>query len=411
MVLFLIANTGFAFGYHSSITEEIVIGRTSKADILGGPADAGPDQFICGSLTATLAADPGTGLWSTDDGPGTVNFTDATLYNTGISVTLYGSYTLRWTVDDGEETTNEVNFYQQSTANAGTGGDECDLDFTLNAIPSVGTGTWTMTSGTGTASYSPNANDPAAVVTVTKYGTKEFTWTEINGTCSDAAVIVVNFYQQPVADAGTGGDECDLDFIFNAIASVGTGTWTMTSGTGTASYLPDANTPGAVVTVTNYGTKEFTWTEVNGTCSDNGVITVNFYQQPVADAGTGGDECDLDFILNATASAGTGTWTMTSGTGTASYLPDANTPGAVVTVTNYGTKEFTWTEVNGTCSDNGVITVNFYQQPVADAGTGGDECDLDFILNATASVGTGTWTMTSGTGTASYLPDANTPGA
>ena len=80
-------------------------------------------------------------------------------------------------------------------------------------------------------------------------------------------------------------------------------------------------------------------------------------------------------FLNATASVGTGTWTMTSGTGTATFAPNANTPGATVTVSQYGTKEFTWTEVNGSCSDNDAVTVNFYEQPVADAGSGGDECD------------------------------------
>ncbi len=96
-----------------------------------------------------------------------------------------------------------MNFYEQPLANAGSGGDECDLDFQLQANPSVGTGTWTMTVGTGTASFVPNANDPNAAATVTEYGAKEFTWTEINGTCADSAAITVNFYEQPVANAGT----------------------------------------------------------------------------------------------------------------------------------------------------------------------------------------------------------------
>ncbi len=59
-----------------------------------------------------------------------------------------------------------------------------------------------MTAGTGTASFVPNANDPNAAATVSEYGTKEFTWTEINGTCVDSAAITVNFYEQPVANAG-----------------------------------------------------------------------------------------------------------------------------------------------------------------------------------------------------------------
>ncbi len=315
-----------------------------------------------------------------------------------------------WTEDNGgciDSDVVTVNFYQQPVADAGVGGDECDLDFILNATATVGTGTWTV-SGPGTASYSPNANTAGATATVSAYGTYQFTWTEDNGGCIDSDVVTVNFYQQPVADAGVGGDECDLDFISSATATVGTGTWTV-SGPGTASYSPNANTAGATATVSAYGTYQFTWTEDNGGCIDSDVVTVNFYQQPVADAGVGGDECGLDFILNATATVGTGTWTV-SGPGTASYSPNANTAGATATVSAYGTYQFTWTEDNGGCIDSDVVTVSFYQQPVADAGVGGDECDLDFILNATATVGTGTWTV-SGPGTASYSPNANTAGA
>ena len=86
-------------------------------------------------------------------------------------------------------------------------------------------------------------------------------------------------YTNPYS-VGMGGDECDLTFNFNASPTNGAGTWTMTSGSGTATYVPNANDPNAQVIVSAYGTKQFTWTEVNGVCSDNDVITVNFYQQP-----------------------------------------------------------------------------------------------------------------------------------
>ncbi|GAH28081.1 unnamed protein product, partial [marine sediment metagenome] len=99
--------------------------------------------------------------------------------------------------------------------------------------------------------------------------------------------------------------------------------------------------------------------------------------------------------LNAVSGTGTGTWSMTAGTGTASYSPDTNTPNAVVTVTDYGTKEFIWTEINGSCSDNQSVTVNFYELPVANPGVGGNICGLGFNLQATPSYGVGTWTITS----------------
>ncbi|MEE4116995.1 MAG: hypothetical protein V2I37_12540, partial [Marinilabiliaceae bacterium] len=207
----------------------------------GFAQNAGTDQDLCDVQSTTLAADdpsPDTGTWTVVTAPGTVNFDDNTLYNTGISVNAYGAYTLRWTLSGGESDDVTINFYEQPVANAGTGGDECDLNFILNATASVGNGTWTV-SGPGTASYSPDANTPGATATVSAYGSYQFTWTEVNGSCSDAASVTVNFYEQPVANAGTGGDECDLNFILNATASVGNGTWTV-SGPGTASYSPDA---------------------------------------------------------------------------------------------------------------------------------------------------------------------------
>ncbi len=397
------------FDYPWSANHNLTVYQNPTADA-GSGGDECDQDFI---LNATASV--GTGTWTMTSGTGIATFVpNAITPGATVTVSQYGTKEFTWTEDNGGCTDSDVitvNFYEQPIADAGSNDDECDLDYVLNATASVGTGTWTMTSGGGTASFAPNANTPGATVTVSSYGTKEFTWTEVNGTCSDNDVVTINFYEQPVADAGAGGDECDYDFDLNATASVGTGTWTMTSGTGIATFVPNANTPGATVTVSQYGTKEFTWTEVNGTCSDNDAVTVNFYEQPAADAGSGGDECDYDFDLNATSSVGTGTWTMTSGTGIATFVPNANTPGATVTVSQYGTKEFTWTEVNGTCSDNDAVTVNFYEQPVADAGSGGDECDFDFDLNATASVGTGTWTMTSGTGIATFVPNANTPGA
>ena len=112
----------------------------------------------------------------------------------------------------------------------------------------------------------------------------------------------------------------------------------MTSGSGTASFAPNANTPGATVTVSQYGTKEFTWTEVNGSCSDNDAVTVNFYEQPLPMQDQVVMNVILTLCLNASASVGTGTWTMTSGSGIATFAPNANTPGATVTVSHMALK-------------------------------------------------------------------------
>jgi gliding motility-associated-like protein len=387
------------------------------------PLSAGPAQNICGLVT-TMAAVPhaylgspndhtgSTQSWSQVSGPATAVFSTPGSPNSVVTVTAYGTYTFLWTETNGPCSVSSpvtVNFYQQPVANAGSGGNECDLNFNLRAVPGVGAGTWTKTSGPGTATFAPNANTANAVVTVSAYGTYVFTWTETNGTCSGSASVTVNFYQQPVANPGQGGNECDLNFVLNAVPSVGAGTWTKTGGPGTAIFISAASSPTATVTVSEYGTYTFTWTEVNGTCSSSAPVNVNFYRQPVANAGTGGSECDLNFNLRAVPDIGTGTWTKTSGPGNATFAPGINSPEATVTVSAYGTYVFTWTEVNGTCSNSSSVTVNFYQQPVANAGSGGNECDLNFVFSAVPSAGIGTWTKTSGPGTATFAPDNHAP--
>ena len=64
-------------------------------------------------------------------------------------------------------------------------------------------------------------------------------------------------------------------------------------------------------------------------------------------------------------------------------------PNAVVTSDTYGSFTLRWTEVNGSCSDFDDVTVNFNEPPIANAGSDGSECGLNFTLSAIASLGTG----------------------
>ncbi|MFN3917046.1 MAG: PKD domain-containing protein [Flavobacteriales bacterium] len=82
-------------------------------------------------------------------------------------------------------------FVGTPTANANVDGTSCTLSYSLQAIPSFGTGTWTGPAG---VVFSPSANDPNAVVTVPSSGSYTFTWTESNGApCIDQDQVVVVF--------------------------------------------------------------------------------------------------------------------------------------------------------------------------------------------------------------------------
>ena len=248
-----------------------------------------------------------------------------------------------------------------------------------------------MTSGTGTATFLPNASSPTATVTVSEYGSKIFTWTVTNGPCSVSSSVTVNFYRQPAANPGPGGNNCGLIFYFNAVPSSGTGTWTRVSGPGTATFSPNNHDPNAKVTVTAYGTYVFRWTEVNGPCTGNATITVGFFEQVSANAGNGGDECDLNFVLNAVPRTGTGTWTKAGGPGNATFSPNAHQYNATVTVTQSGSYDFAWTEVNYNCSSVDIIRVVFHAPPAVNAGPDAAVCRGSSIRLQAEGSGTFLW--------------------
>ncbi|WP_343857546.1 hypothetical protein, partial [Fulvivirga kasyanovii] len=114
----------------------------------------------------------------------------------------------------------------------------------------------------------------AGTIGYTVSGRNDEFWTATNDfvsftPCTDSQAVTVT--EQPVADAGTGGNVCGKDagnpFTFTGVASAGTGVWTQQSGPGTSNIA----TPGSAtstVTVDTYGSYVFRWTETNGGCSD-----------------------------------------------------------------------------------------------------------------------------------------------
>ncbi|HIA05155.1 MAG TPA: gliding motility-associated C-terminal domain-containing protein [Flavobacteriales bacterium] len=272
-----------------------------------------------------------------------------------------------------------------------------------------------LTANAGFASYQWQFDgiDIPGATSNTLYATSVGSYTFIGttsccGAADTSAPAIIDIFALPVADAGLGGTECDLDFTFSAVASLGTGAWSLFSGPGTAIF-GDTISPTDSVSVSQYGTYVFQWAETNSACADSDTVTVTFNEQPIADAGSGGVACDSSFVLNAFATAGNGTWSQLSGppAGVTSYS-NANSATSVATVSVYGTYVYQWLEVNGICSDSDTVALTYYELPVADAGLGSIECDLDFTLNAAPSVGSGSWSQVLGAGTTVFA-DSTSP--
>ncbi|MFP4620789.1 MAG: gliding motility-associated C-terminal domain-containing protein, partial [Bacteroidales bacterium] len=190
----------------------------------------------------------------------------------------------------------------------------------------------------------------------------DFTWTEVNGDFKDDSTITVDFYEQPEADAGQGGDTCGQTFELHAKYSVtnASGYWQQTEGPG----IPDwgnRESNNTSVKVDQYGTYEFTWTETNGTCSDNESISVTFKEPAVADAGEDVTIDEGDSVqLNASGGQDY-SWSPSEG------LSDPTAPDPVAEPRTTTTYTVTVTNEAG-CTDTDEITITVNPAEFAQAG-------------------------------------------
>ncbi|AVR46132.1 hypothetical protein C7S20_13175 [Christiangramia fulva] len=389
------------YGDNCTSSDEVVI--TNYEEII---ANAGPDQSQCNNSAFTLAGnDPavGTGMWTVVSGSATIN--NANAYNSSVTVPAGVTAVLKWTITNGdcssEDTVSLTNYQQATTADAGDTQSQCnDSAFTLAGNdPAVGTGMWTVVSGSATitdpSSSTSSVTVPAGVTAVLK-------WTITNGDCSsEDTVSLTNYQQVTTADAGDTQSQCNNSAFTLAgnDPAVGTGMWTVVSGSAT---INNANAYNSSVTVPAGVTAVLKWTITNGDCSSEDTVSITNYQQATtADAGDTQSKCnDSAFTLAGNDPAvGTGMWTVVSGNAT---INNANAYNSSVTVPAGVTAVLKWTITNGDCSSEDTVSITNYQQATtADAGDTQSKCnDSAFTLAGNdPAVGTGMWTVVSGNAT------------
>lgn len=279
---------------------------------------AGNDAQVC-SNTYTLQATPSTlnGYWtSVSAGP---QLGSAMNPICNVQVSTFGSYQFVYHESTGPGCDNTdtvtVLFTQQPVAEAGPTFSICNYTNTLNATPSVGTGTWTCNNPLVTFG---NLNLPNSSVTVPADGQYTFTWTEDNGNgCISSDIIVGNFAQQPNANAGSDNAVCQLSYTLQATPSVGTGTWSLIPGSGSANFQNN-HAPITSVDVNLTGTYNFIWTENNGLgCVDADTVQIQMTLTPNSNFTTTniacyGDYSTITYTGNGTAQC-TYTWNFSNG--------------------------------------------------------------------------------------------------
>ncbi|MBK9195923.1 MAG: hypothetical protein IPO17_13305 [Flavobacteriales bacterium] len=407
-------------------------------------SNAGPDQFICNTVTtATMAASvpvaPAAGTWSVQNGGGTI--TSVNDPNTTITGLPVGENIFVWTVTNGpcpgSTTTDQVTvwIYDQNAPDANAGADQelctpsSTATLTGNAPIFPGTGQWTLVSGGGTI-VTPGL--PTTNITGLPIGVNVFAWTLNNGVCSnpitvDEVSITVYDQNTPIANAGPDQELCTpastTTLAGSALIAPATGLWTIVSGTAT---IDDPTDPNSAVSGLTVGTVVLAWTVDNGPCTAQPTtdqVTIELFDvaTPAADAGPDQDICTPTTSVTMAASAviapATGTWTLISGAG--GTVANANDPNTAITNLPVGVHVYEWAVDNGACfgantTDQVTISVFDGSQLVADAGLDREICIPTFPntigLEGSPVIfpGTGTWTLVSGSGVITDPNDPNT---
>jgi gliding motility-associated-like protein/uncharacterized repeat protein (TIGR01451 family) len=287
--------------------------------------------------------------------------------------------------------------------------------FTMAAnTPIHGTGLWTLVNGTAVITTPSSAS---TTVTGVPAGTSAtLKWTISNGTCtSSESTVTINNNQLPTtANAGSNLFNCNNgNFSISANSpTVGTGMWSLVSGTATiANPTATATNVSGVAAGSNAIVR---WSISNGVCpASTADITLTNHALPTtSNAGVAKENCNSgNFTMTAiTPTVGVGTWTLVNGTAT---IANTNAPNTAISGVPVGTSAtLRWTISNGNCtaSFSDVVLTNFANPTTAVAGNNQTQCNnATFTMAAnTPIVGTGVWSIVSGNATIASATQANT---
>ncbi len=373
-------------------------------------AAAGPDQLICGTYETVLDANApviGTGTWTVLSG--TAVFADANDPGTSVSGLSLGENVLVWTLDPGNA--------------CGPSNDEVVITvgypapmITGNLPVCQGSDLELMVSGvglTGADWYDPQGDPVGSGLSIVLSGVSpvddglyRVDVTDSYG-CTAEATIDITIDAANVAAAGPDQLICGTyETVLDANAPViGTGTWTVLSGT---AVFADANDPGTSVSGLSLGENVLVWTldpgNACGPSNDEVVITVGYPAPMITGNLPVCQGSDLELMVSGVGLTGAD-W----------YDPQGDPVGSGLSIVLSGVSpvddglyRVDVTDSYG-CTAEATIDITIDAANVAAAGPDQLICGTyETVLDAnTPVIGTGTWTVLSGT---AVFADANDPG-
>jgi len=377
-----------------------------KVDNIPTTAIAGPNQTLCiSNPTTTLGGNiPATGIgtWSVMVGSGII--TTSTLGTSGVTGLIVGVNVLEWSIASGGcgSTTSTMSIQVDgipSISVAGTNQTLCvnSPSTTLNGnVPTVGVGTWSVLSGSGTIASPTLATSNITGLTI---GLNILEWSISSGTCGvSSSTMSIQLDAAPTSPTVSVSQTiCVVNptaTISGNVPTVGTGSWSLVSGSGTITSPTSATT-----TLNNLGVgvNVFEWVITNGVCVAP-IATVAITVDPattIANAGANQTICiNSSALMTANSAAiGTGSWTVVSGSGTIITPTSANTS---ITNLGLGINVFAWTISNNCSTSTSTVSITKDQVPSASiAGADQNFCGATtFNLNAVNPViGSGCWSV------------------
>ncbi|MGQ0826823.1 MAG: PKD domain-containing protein, partial [Bacteroidota bacterium] len=182
-------------------------------------SNAGPDQTLCNTTTATLAGNApaaGTGTWTLISGTATIT-TPSSRTSTVTGLVIGSTATLRWTITSGAcaPSFDEVDIIILSSPTVAAAGPDQNLCNVTTATlagnaPAVGTGAWTVFAGTAT--ITTPASPTSGVTGLTIGSSVTLRWTISNSVCPPSTddVVITVAALPTVAAAGPDQSLCNV---------------------------------------------------------------------------------------------------------------------------------------------------------------------------------------------------------
>jgi gliding motility-associated-like protein len=194
-------------------------------------------------------------------------------FNQNLTNVGVGSYTV--TITDSKGCTRAFSFQltqpppvvAAATANKLICGTDAD---TLKAIlPAYGTGTW-FSVNSGPVILNPDS--AITPVSNLSFGNNPFIWVVTDGVCYDTARAFITRNSEIIAIAGADRELCSSSVTLNATPpQFGYGFWQLVSGSG---IILDTSKAQTQVVGLAQGPNVFKWTVINGSCTDDALITI-----------------------------------------------------------------------------------------------------------------------------------------